>query len=68
MLVRKQLAHFNDALQGKTVSETSETPKKKGSFQLYPNCKFLANYHTCRTELFSPHAGLLMRIFGRKKK
>ena len=29
MLVRKQLAHFNDALQGKTVSET---PKKKGPF------------------------------------
>jgi hypothetical protein len=33
MLVQKQLAHFNDAMHGKSaVQQASEAPKKKGAF------------------------------------
>jgi hypothetical protein len=65
-LVQKQLAYFNIAMQGKTASEA---PKKKGAQLPFTQVIFfLVNYHTCRTELFSVHAGLLRRIFGRQRK
>ena len=68
MLVQKQLAHFNDAMQGKSaLQQACEAPTKKGASPL-PKLNLFSQLSYFRTDLFSPHAGLLGRIFGQKRK
>jgi hypothetical protein len=62
MLVQKQLAHFNDEIQGKTaLQKASEAPKKKGALPFTQITNFKSTIILAALT-FCPHAGLFRRL------